>query len=135
MGHSMSNQHKKNMTLADFDKTWVLHSLSCDIHPQSVSALYVVPIWLQSQGHAKKSILAIFIPWYITLSTINLLTYNLHHLYFIYQIYPIKVGSKVITGVLYPLLSQINFLLNVLYGLLFKRSKIGFGTAMGFGDT
>ena len=27
------------------------------------------------------------------------------------------------------------FLLNVLWGLLFKCSKIGFGTAMGFGDT
>ena len=27
------------------------------------------------------------------------------------------------------------FLLNVLWDLLFKCSKIGFGTAMGFGDT
>ena len=33
---------KKNMTLTDFDETWFLLSLSSDIHPQSVSALYVV---------------------------------------------------------------------------------------------
>ena len=50
MGHSMSNQHthtqKKNITLTDFDETWFLHSLSCDIHPHSVSAFYVA--WLQS---------------------------------------------------------------------------------------
>ena len=32
-------------------------------------------------------------------------------------------------------LIQINFWLNVLWGLLFKCSIIGFGTAMGFGDT
>ena len=29
----------------------------------------------------------------------------------------------------------IHFLLNVLWGLLFKCSKIGFGTTMGLGDT
>jgi len=42
--HVKSTQ--KNMTLTDFGKTWFLCSLSWDIHPQSVSALYVV--WLQS---------------------------------------------------------------------------------------
>ena len=46
LGNSMSNQHKKNMTLTDFVETWFLHRLCWDIHPQSVSAFYVA--WLQS---------------------------------------------------------------------------------------
>ena len=36
----------KNKTLTDFDESWFLCSLYWDIHPQSVSALYVV--WLKS---------------------------------------------------------------------------------------
>ena len=59
-----------------------------------------------------------------------------------YQVYPRKFRSKAITNVLWPLLSQNRifwlqwiFLLNVLWGLLFKCSKGGFETTMGFGDT
>ena len=33
MSHSMSNQHKKYLTLSDLDETWFLHSACWDIHP------------------------------------------------------------------------------------------------------
>ena len=34
VGHSMSNQHKKILTLTDLNKTWFLHSVCWDINPQ-----------------------------------------------------------------------------------------------------
>ena len=33
MGHSMSNQHKKYLTLTNLDETWFLQSVCWDIHP------------------------------------------------------------------------------------------------------
>ena len=34
MGHSMSNQHKKILTLTDLNETWFLHSVCSDINLQ-----------------------------------------------------------------------------------------------------
>ena len=38
LGHSMSNQHKKILTLTDFNETWFVHGVCWDINPQWILA-------------------------------------------------------------------------------------------------
>ena len=82
-GHSMSNEHKKILTLTDLNETW-FYTVSVEILTHSEfqhSAMYGFRVTAKQKiDFSEIFSLPIVTKSTITLSEIDFMTYNLHHL-------------------------------------------------------